>query len=336
MKEIAESTLGKRIPRSARKNIQFHIAPGLKIEAKCSLLLSKGPFPSLKKDAIQLDESGQPKIDGNDEVMTNAIVTDTSHWDADNKDVEVPPENRTSAFRYGVDLIPMSSLDYVGLKLTLSDPAIRILGYTEQSTVPRSAMIGSPYAISGGDSHRVCCAIAALSQALHRLHKVAICTFVKTKHADPMLGALFPLQEETKSQPTRLFFIQVPFANDMRQFNMLPLEASLEDTAESRACDNLIDSLMLSPDSLRSEQIANPAIRSFRKTIKNRAVDPSSTAIISARDHESLDLMSTPCEVLERAASSLEAFRKTFPRKRVVEPDGNDKKKPRYWTEHDE
>jgi hypothetical protein len=168
MKEIAESTLGKCIPKSAKKNIQFHIAPGLKIEAKCSLLLSKAPFPSLKKDAIQLDEYGQPKIDGNDEVMTNAIVTDTTtHWDADNKDVEVPPENRISAFRYGVDLIPMSSLDYVGLKLTLSDPAIRILGYTEQSTVPHSAMIGSPYAISGGDSHRVCCAIAALSQALH-------------------------------------------------------------------------------------------------------------------------------------------------------------------------
>ena len=335
MKEIVESTFGKRIPKSAKKNIQLNIAPGLKLEAKCSLLLSKAPFPSLKKDVIQLDESGQPMIDGNDEVMTNAIVTDTSHWDADNKDMEVPPENRTSAFRYGVDFIPMSSLDYVGLKLTLSDPAIRILGYTEQSIVPRSVMIGPPYAISGGDSHRACCAIAALSQALHRLHKVAICTFVKTKHADPVLGALFPLQEETKSQPTRLFFIQVPFANDMRQFNMLPLEASLEDTEERSACDNLIDSFMLSPDTLRSEQIANPAIRSFHKTVKNRAIDPSSSTIIPARDRQSLDLMSTPCEVLERAASSLEAFRKAFPRKRVVESDDSDKKKPRYWTEHD-
>jgi hypothetical protein len=334
MKEIAESTLGKRIPKSAKKKIQFHIAPGLKLEAKCSLLLSRAPFPSLKKDAVLLDESGQPKVDGNDEVISHKIVHDTIHWDPDNKDMEVSPENRTSAFRYGADLIPMSSLDNVGLKLTLSDPAIRILGYTQQSIVPRSIMIGPPYTVTGGDSHRVCCTIAALSQALQRLDKVAICTYVKSKQADPMLGALFPLLEENTSQPTRLFFIQIPFADDVKKFNKGILEASLEDSPESRACDNLIDSMMLSPETLRSEQIANPAIRAFRKTIKNRAIDPSSTAIISARDHQSGDQMSTPNEVLERSASSLEAFRKTFPRKRVLEPDGKNKKKARYWTEH--
>ena len=71
--------------------------------------------------------------------------------------------------------------------------------------------------------------------------------------------------------------MQLPFADDVRKFNMLPLEVSTEDSTEARACDNLIDSLMLPPDALRSERIANPAIRSFRKTIKNRAVDQQST-----------------------------------------------------------
>jgi hypothetical protein len=338
MKEIVESTLGKRIPRSAKKKIQFHIAPGLKLEAQCSLLLSKAPFPSLKKHAVLFDdESGQPKVDGNNEVMSHKIVPDTSHWDPDNRDMEVLLDNRTTAFRYGADLIPMSSLDYVGLKLTLSDPAIRILGYAQQSIVPRSIMIGPPYVITGGDSHRVCCAIAALSEALHQLDRVAIATYVKSKDADPVLGALFPLlEEENKSRPTRLFFIQLPFADDVMKFNKGILDASLdEDSPESRVCDNLIDSLMLSPETLRSEQIANPAIRAFHKTIKNRAIDPSSTSIISARHHPSGDHMSTPSEVLKRAATSLEAFRTTFPRERVVEPDEKEKKKARYWTEHD-
>jgi hypothetical protein len=92
--------------------------------------------------------------------------------------------------------------------------------------------------------------------------------------------------------------------------------------------------MMLSPETLRSEQIANPAIRALRKTIKNRAIDPSCTTIISARDHESGDPMSTPSEVLKRAASSLEAFRKTFPRERMLQTEERDKKKARYWMEH--
>jgi hypothetical protein len=276
-------------------------------------------------------------VDANGEIMANPVRTFTDHFNPDNKDLEVPESNRTHGYRYGADYIPMSSVDKEGLRLARSDPAIRILGYVDQSTIPRSLFIGPPYAISGHDSHRVCCAIAALAQALQRLGKVAICTHFKTKSADPILGALYPLQEDDKSKPTRLFFIQLPFADDRRAFNKDPLEPSLEDSAESRACDTLIDTMMLPSDALHSEQIPNPAIRSFRKTVKNRAVDPSSTDIVIARELHTVDPMSTPIEVLKRASSALETFCSTFPREKVAEEEeGNAKKKKKFWTDHDD
>ena len=60
MKEVADAVLGKRIPKSMKKSIDFHIAPGLTLDAKCSLLLSRAPFPSLKKQAVQLDKKVNP------------------------------------------------------------------------------------------------------------------------------------------------------------------------------------------------------------------------------------------------------------------------------------
>ena len=336
MKEIAEAALGKRIPKSIKKKIQFHVAPGLTLDARCSLLLSKASFPTLKKESVQMDDKGEPMVDANGEIMANPVKTFTDHFNPDDKDLEVPESNRTHGYRYGADYIPMSSVDKEGLRLSRSDPAIRILGYVDQSSIPRSLLIGPPYAISAHDSHRVCCGIAALAQALQRLGKVAICTNFKTKSADPILGALYPLQEDDKPKPVRLFFIQLPFADDIRAFNKDPLEPSVEDSPERRACDSLIDALILPPDALRSEQIPNPAIRSFRKTVKNRAVDPSSTDVVTSREHDSLDPMSTPVEVLKRASLALETFCSTFPREKVVKEESNAKKKKKYWTDHDD
>jgi len=336
MKEIAEATLGKRIPKSTKKKIQFHIAPGLTLDARCSLLLSKASFPTLKKEAVQLNANQHVMLDGNGEVMANPVKTFTDHFNPDDKAKEVDESNRTHGYRYGSDYIAMSSVDKQGLRLAQSDPAIRILGYVDQSEIPRSLLIGPPYAISGHDSHRVCCAIAALTQGLHRMKKVAICINFKTKSADPILGAIFPLQEEGKSEPTRLFFIQLPFADDKRPFNLNPLELSAEDSQESRACDDLIDAMMLPPDAIRSEQIANPAIRSFRKTVKSRAVDPFFAEIVTAREHHSADSMATPASVMKRASSALETFSSVFPREEVAEDEAKSKKKKNFWTDHDD
>lgn len=337
MKEIAEAALGKRIPKSMKKKIKLNIAPGISLDARCSMLLSRASFPSLKKDAMQLDEkTNEPKVDGNGEIMSHPVKTFTDHFNAESLDEEVSESNRTHGYRYGADCIPMSSVDKEGIRLFRSDPALTIMGYVDQATIPRAFLLGPPYAVFGHDSHRTCCAVAALAKALHQMNKVAICTYFKTNKTDPILCGLYPLEEDGKSEPTRLFFMQLPFADDKRPYNLPPLEPSESDSAESRACDDLIDALMLPPDALKSQDIASPSIRSFHKTVKSRAIDPSSTDIVAAREEPSMDPMSTPAEVLMGASAALETFCTTFPRQKVAEEEAKGKKKKKYWTEHED
>ena len=336
MREITDATLGKRIRKSTKPKILFHIAPGLTLDARRSLLMKKEGFPSLKKEAVVFNQDGKPKVDANGVIMTNPVKTVTAHFDSDDKMEEVVESDRTHGYRYGADYIPMSSVDMSGLRQQRSsEPAVRILGYVDQSSVPRSLLFGESYAITGHDSHRTCCAIAALAQALDRMKKTAICISFKSRSSDPILGALFPLQEEGQPDPTRLYFLQLPYAEEKRPFNLNPLEPSAEDSAESRACDSLIDAMMLPADTLRSEEIPNPALRSFRKTVKTRAVDPSFDGIVAVRDETSADPMATPGEVLEKAASAIETFTTTFPREVVTEEEAKGKKKKKYWTDLD-
>jgi hypothetical protein len=336
MREITDASLGKRIRKSTKPKILFHIAPGLTLNARRSLLMKKEGFPRLTKEAVVFNQDGNPKVDANGEIMTNPVKTVTAHFDSDDKTEEVVESDRTHGYRYGADYIPMSSVDMSGLRQQgSSEPAVRILGYVDQSSVPRSMLFGEPYAITGHDSHRTCCAIAALALALDRMKKAAICVSFKSRNSDPILGALFPLQEEGQPEPTRLYFLQLPYAEEKRPFNLNPLEPSAKDSAESRACDCLIDAMMLPADTLRSEEIANPALRSFRKTVKARAVDPFFNGIVTVRDETGTDPMATPGEVLEKAASAIETFATTFPREIVTEEEAKGKKKKKYWTDLD-
>eukprot|EP00978_Attheya_sp_CCMP212_P007349 scaffold17106_cov59-Attheya_sp.AAC.2 len=301
MQEMIASTTGKRIPKSTRRKFEFHIAPGLVVDARWSLLLSKANLPSLKREAILLQDTASKSTstststkeddgvlrNGLGEIMTSAVITSTTHWDADDQNVEVGLADRTNCFRYGADLIPLGVFDREGLN-TRSPVGIFILGYTAASQVPRAFCMGPPYAISADSStHRqACVAISALAQALKAQHSVAICSMVKSKHADPIMGALFPLEQVKKNHndnddvPHRLFFLQLPFAGDIQSLSMEPLleptasSTTTSTTQEDKVVDDLIDSLMLPEDALQSHLIPNPAIRSFHKMVMSRAIEP--------------------------------------------------------------
>ena len=123
----------------------------------------------------------------------------TSHWDADDADVEVTLEKRTQAFKYGSSLIPIGGFDMEGLKMR-APVSLTVLGYVRTEEVPRTLFIGDPYGVSGGESRQASAAISALSHGLHIEDCAALCKFVKSKDADPLLGAIFPLIED-EAQP---------------------------------------------------------------------------------------------------------------------------------------
>jgi len=319
LREMLESTAGKRIPRSTRKNIEFVVAPSVSLRARFSLLLSQAKIPTLKREAVILEPDGTIAKNGAGDDMSSAVTNSTSHWDVDNDGVEVPIHQRTQAFKYGSDLIPIGTFDLEGLKMR-SPVSLEIKGYVSANTIPRSLQIGPPYVVSG-EGRKACTVISALAEALHRLEHVAICRLVKSKDADPIIGALYPLtgdynedrEEQSVPNPHRLFYVQIPFAGDLQALSMSPFEET-SDIEEETVCDTLIDSLMLPKDSLRSNRIANPAIRAFNNTVTNRALDESSGIVNSRRVRRGTsESMSTPVGLLKNAETQCQRFREIFP-----------------------
>ena len=336
MQVLLDSTLGKRIPKSTRRKCDFHVAPGITLECRFSLLLSRASLPSLKKEAKIFDDDQNPITNGIGELITSEIKISTEHFDPDNPDIGLSESQRTKAFKFGDDLVPIGSFDLDAL-MHRSPVSVQVLGYTKQDTIPQSLMMGPPFGLSGAESRRSCAGIAALSQAMQELHFAAICTFVKTKDSDPLLGALFPLFEVGTQYTYRLIFIQLPFAGDVQRTSTVPLDDFCEE-AKMKVCDDLIDSMMLPSDTLESTSIANPSLRSFHRTVVNKAIDPEAS-VVSARLAPPDDLMSTPTDILNAAKTQLYEFRKMFPLERFLptaKRNDVNNGKGKYWDNFDD
>ncbi len=378
IQQILKQAAGKRIPRSALSKISLQIAPGLVLDARISLSTTKQSIPTLKREALVLDGDGEIKKDALGEIMSLNVTNVTSHWDADEKNVEVDTIHRSTAFPYGSSLIPIGPMEMEGLKFR-SERRVTILGYVGIRDVPMTVWMGPTRIVSGGLSRKACVTISAIAQALWRKDQLAICIYVKTTDSDPCMGVLAPLveneqgnggyggQEEatraTKGKgrelfktPRHLLFVPLPFADDMTSLAMQPLTNAVADAGSARrACSEFIDAFSLPPNLLNSESIANPAIRAFRKTMIQRAINPRgdkdgghmcTTARwrhndINGRSNSSgtEDPMVTPQEILGRGKEQLRNFKKAFPLKvteSVVASGGRRRKKKYFMSESQE
>ena len=356
IQQILKQAAGKRIPRSALSKIELQIAPGLMVAARISLSTTKQSLPTLKREAVVLDEEheGEVKKDALGEIMSLAVTNVTSHWDADAKGVEVELINRSTGYPYGSDLIPIGPMEMEGLKLR-SERRVTILGYIGLKAIPMAVWMGPTRIISGGSSRKACLAISALSQALWRKNQLAICTYVKTKDSDPCMGVLAPLVENSSDvgvadvstctstadkrqeqvKPRHLLFVPMPFSDDMTNLAMNPLTSAIDESAE-KICSDFIDAFTLPPDVLNSESIPNPSIRAFRKTMIQRAIDPNKNndGICTARqshDGDVEDPMVTPQYIVEKGRGELKKLRDSFPLKVVEHVASDGKKKKKYF-----
>jgi ATP-dependent DNA helicase 2 subunit 2 len=341
--QILKAALGKRIPKSTKSKFVFQIAPNIVLEgARYSKLIQRATTPSLKKQVAKVKEednnnnsnnkiSEAPLLNSLGEQRTTSYQEMVTYWDPDKEEREIEVDRLAKAYRYGSDLIPIGGYDLQGL-MRPSPKGINILGYMDASKIPRQLCMGPPCAISGADSRKACAAISALARALLRLNQVAIATMIKMKDADPILVGLFPL--ETKD-PLHLVVLQLPFKGDVPNLSLEPFEKTVDGSCnQAKACDNLIDSLMLPEDKLDYANIANPYIRSFHKTVVKRAMDPKCDVVMvrpgpdEEEEHEEEeDYMATPKDILKRAQPSLEEFRQAFPLKKDAKDDKDYAKK---------
>ena len=93
---ILQKMLGQRMPRSTRRKVQFQIAPGLILDARFSLLLSKASLPTLKKRVVELEEGERPEDpnakvvkDENGKEKVHEFSTLITHWDPEQETKEI-------------------------------------------------------------------------------------------------------------------------------------------------------------------------------------------------------------------------------------------------------
>jgi ATP-dependent DNA helicase 2 subunit 2 len=273
-------------------------------------------------------------------------------------------DKRTDAYRYGSDLIPVGKMDMLGINAAFADPgSIEMIGYIDRVAVESSNLLMGPaYAITGGESKKSRIAIAALSRALDETGTVGYCRVVRTKNGEPKIGALVPrlvvgpngdggnagvVGQENKTHEEGgegryyLAFLELPFADDLQR--TIDRRAPLEyhgDCDDERACDDLIDSMMLPDDEFRSEDISNPALASYRRMVAALAMDPISAieetqtigmsegrilGACRARPLRDYDVVKS---LHEGASRHINAFLDAFP---LVEHKPEDDKKRKFW-----
>ncbi len=251
-------------------------------------------------------------------------------------------------------------------------PFINILGYTSLEAIPTRYWMGpidmvSPEFDSDTSYINTCKIFSSIAQALYELKKVAICTHIAKKNGNPRMCILSPFVETkimskvnnnnkddgdtTKDLETdsvekekkiplicHMILVKIPFADDVQNLNLYPIENSIGDDKALKACDDLIDQFMLPSNVLQTETIPNPALNSFYKTVVNRAIsnNKSNKIIITRRDgsKSNNDEISTPRDLLEGGTMILKRFREIFPLE-VVENNKGKKKKKRFFHDLD-
>jgi hypothetical protein len=253
-------------------------------------------------------------------------------------------------------------------------PCINILGYSSLDPIPMRYWIG-PIKMISGDSNKntsyknSCNIISSLAQALHELDKVAICTYISSRNGDPVMSMLVPFIEKQQKgvttkerkeveidgisqqlqqqeqqplsskpvQPQYLLLLRLPFADDVQDMNMHPIDDAIGDEDAIKVCDDLIDHFMLPPETLCNETIPHPAIKSYHKTVINRAIDPISEKgkIVIARERKGVNEMATPPDILKAGKDILKKFRQMFPLEVIENNKSKGRKKKKYWNELD-
>jgi len=340
--------------KSQRKSSDFRIAPNLSAIVKTAKLTDKMSLPTTTKEAYQVDPiTGEKLRDGNGELMTSPVRTDTNHFD--DEDNPVPYDKRTDAYRYGCDLIPVGKTDMLGINAAFADPeSIEMIGYLDRKSVVSSnlhLLMGPAYAFTGGDSKKSRTAIAALSQALEETEKVGFCRVVKMKNGEPRIGALLPKLDgcddgsfgpDTHGKGGRyLVFLELPFADDLQHHadRPIPLE-SHGDYKDEQVCDDLIDSMMLPDDEFRSEDISFPALKAHHQMVAHFAMNPMSPEeemqeeslteerILEASQAKPLCDFDVVKALSKKASKQIDEFVETFP---LVEHRPEDNKKQHFW-----
>lgn len=114
----------------------------------------------------------------------------------DQQDWTIPPEGLNKAYRYGKDIVPVSSADLQALMVLKTEKSLSVLAIIDAASVPRYAFMGTADVLvpsqTEGETKASTLAISAFARALSKEGKVALCRYVKRANGAPTLVIAIP------------------------------------------------------------------------------------------------------------------------------------------------
>ncbi|KAH9620873.1 hypothetical protein KSS87_022606 [Heliosperma pusillum] len=272
---------------------------------------SEERFPTLKKYS--------DKAPATDRFATHEIKVDYEYQSIQDPGKIVPPEQRIKGYRYGPEVVPISTDEWEAVKFK-PEKSVKLLGFTDAKNILRQYFMKDVnlFIAEPGKKEAVI-AVSALARAMKEMNKVAIVRCVwRQGQAGVVIGVLTPNVSAKDNVPDSFYFNVLPFAEDVREFQFpsfrnLP-EAFQPTEEQQEAADNFVKMLDLAPpakeENLRPDFTPNPVLERFYHFLELRI--KSLDAAVPPLDEALMRIIEPDPELFSQNNSVIDEFRKCF------------------------
>ncbi|CAN6460269.1 unnamed protein product [Victoria cruziana] len=253
----------------------LEISPRMSIKVWVYKKVSEERLPVLKKYS--------DKAPSSDKFATHEVKMDFEYKKAEDPTKIVPPEQRIKGFRYGPQVVPISTTELELLKFK-PEKSVKLLGFTNSANIKRYYYMKEVYVfIPEPGNRKAMLAVSALARAMEETKRVAILRCVwRQGQANVVIGVLTPNISASPNLPDSFYFNILPFAEDVREFrfpsfsNLPPSKQPNADQQE--AADNLVRMLDLAPspqdEKLCPDLTPNPTLMRFYNFLELKSRQP--------------------------------------------------------------
>ncbi|KAJ4727118.1 ATP-dependent DNA helicase 2 subunit KU80 [Melia azedarach] len=214
----------------------LELSPKMKIKIWVYKKTAEEKFPTLRKYS--------DKAPSNDKFATHEVKVDYEYKNIEDPSKVVPPEQRIKGYRYGPQVVPISSAEWEIAKFK-PEKGVKLLGFTDATNILRHY-------------------------------------YMKDGQQTVVVGVLTPNVSEYDNIPDSFYFNVLPFAEDIREFqfpsfNNFPMLWQPNEK-QQEAADILVKMLDLAPsgkpETLLPEFTPNPVLECFYRHLELKSNHP--------------------------------------------------------------
>ncbi|GMN54487.1 hypothetical protein TIFTF001_023604 [Ficus carica] len=290
---------------------ELEVSPKMKIKVWVYKKTSEEKIPTLKKYSDRAPPT--------DKFATHEVKVDYQYKRVEEPDSFVPPEQRIKGYRYGPQVVPISSAEWDAVKFK-PEKGVKLLGFTDAGNILRHYyMKDVNIFIPEPGNTRAILAVSALARAMKEANKVAIVRCVwRQGQGNVVVGVLTPNISDRENIPDSFYFNVLPFAEDVREFQFPSFSnfpASWQPTEQQQeVTDNFVQMFDLAlpgkEEALLPDLTPNPVLERFYRSLEMKSNNPD--AAVPPLDETLKKITEADPELLSHNNSALDEFRRAF------------------------